>query len=340
MKKVKVQEAVGAILCHDMTKIIPGEFKGRAFKKGHIITEEDIPELLNIGKEHIYIWEKKEHQAHEDEAATYIAEKVAGAGLRLTAPCNGRVDLIADYEGMLVIDEELLFNINMVDEIVVASLNNKRWVKKDDVIAGIRVIPIVIEKENLFKVGRYCELKKVLTIKPFRPLSVGIVTTGSEVYSGRIVDKFGPIVEQKVRGFGCVVKQKTILPDDDGKICDAVKGMVQEGVEMVVVTGGMSVDPDDVTPAGIKKTGANIVTYGAPVLPGSMILIAYLDGVPVLGLPGCVMYDRTTIFDLILPMILAKKEITKKDIVKFGMGGLCRKCRICRYPECSFGTGA
>jgi len=340
MQVMRVEDAVGCVLCHDITKIIPGEFKGQAFKKGHIVTKEDIPQLLKLGKEHIYIWEVRQGAVHEDQAGLHIARAIKGQGIVLTEPNEGKVNLIAEYDGICTIKEDTLLQINSVEEIVVATRNNSRPVKSGDIIAGVRVVPLVIDKQKLDIVDDIACGGEVVSIKKYSSYNVGIITTGSEVYHGRIEDKFGPVVREKVEAYGSKVTQHIIVPDDAELIANAVKTLISNGAELILTTGGMSVDPDDVTPSGIKKAGAQIVTYGAPVLPGSMLMVAYLGKIPILGLPGCVMYHRTTIFDLVLPLALTDQVITRPLIVKLGMGGLCLECDVCQYPACSFGTGA
>jgi molybdenum cofactor synthesis domain-containing protein len=339
MQVIKVADSIGTILCHDITKITPREFKGPAFKKGHIITEQDIPELLKLGKEHIYVWELKSGFVHENDAGLQIAQAIKGMGLVLTEPYEGKVNLIAANAGICLIDEERLLRINRIEEIVVATRNNKRPVKKGDIIAGVRVVPLVIDKRKLSLAEAIGQENNIISVKAFQPLKVGIITTGGEVYYGRIKDEFGPVVKAKVEAFGCQTIAQIVVPDDAGLIAQAAATLIGQGAQLILTTGGMSVDPDDVTPSGIKKAGATIVSYGAPVLPGSMFMMAYLGYVPVLGLPGCVMYNKTTVFDLILPLVLAGQKINRSDIVKLGVGGLCLNCEVCRYPACSFGTG-
>lgn len=339
MKTVRVEDAVGMVLCHDITKIVPGEFKGRAFKKGHIIRPEDIPELLKLGKDHIYVWELEEGKVHENEAGNRLAQAVKGPGIALTEPVEGKVQLIAEYDGVCVIDEKLLLQVNMIDELVVATRNNYRPVKKGDVVAGVRVVPLVIEDEKLRQAEEIARGKNVIAVLPFREHQVGIVVTGNEVYYRRIEDKFSPVIRKKVEDYGSRVIGQLTVPDDAERIAAAIRQLVDRGANLIVTSGGMSVDPDDVTPSGIRKTGAEIVSYGAPVLPGAMMLVAYLNEIPILGLPGCVMYHKTTIFDLLLPLVMSGQRITRLMIARLGLGGLCLNCETCRYPACSFGTG-
>ncbi|MBS3976701.1 MAG: molybdopterin-binding protein [Syntrophomonadaceae bacterium] len=341
MKTIAVTEAAGMVLCHDVTEIVPGKRKGRAFKKGHVVSQEDIPRLLNLGKEHIYIWEINEKKLHEDEAALRIAKAVAGPGIVITEPAEGKVELKADRNGLLKINTPALEEVNEISEIVVASIHSNQLVTAGKTLAGCRVIPLVIYREKIEQAERISQsFYPVFQIEPLRSLKVGIVTTGSEVYHGRIIDKFGPVIERKVTGWGSRVLRQIFANDSIWMIAEAIRTLIQEGAEMIVTTGGMSVDPDDVTPAGIRAAGGQVVIYGAPVLPGSMFMLAYMGDVPVLGLPGCVMYHKTTVFDLVAPRILAGEEITRRDITRLGHGGLCGVCGPCRYPECNFGKGS
>ena len=339
MKKIPVKEAVGSVLCHDITQIVPGVIKDRAFKKGHVIKEEDVPVLLSLGKENIFVWEKKEGYLHENDAAECLRAMTAGQGLTFSEVREGKINFIADCNGLLAINTKLLYEINSLGEIILVTLHNNYPVEKGQKVAGTRVIPLVIEESKIKKAEALVGDEKVVSILPYIPMKVGIVTTGSEVYHGRIKDAFGPVIKAKVEEYGCEVLGQTVLPDDENKIAEAVKGWIDKGAEMVICTGGMSVDPDDVTPTAIQKTGAEIVTYGAPVLPGAMMLVAYKGDVPILGLPGCVMYSKRTVFDLVLPRILVKQKLSFADIAAYGHGGLCMECEECRYPNCTFGKG-
>jgi molybdenum cofactor synthesis domain-containing protein len=338
MKKIRTQEAVGAILYHDITQIIPGKSKGRAFKKGHIIREEDIPVLLSLGKDNIYVWEKTEGMLHENDAATRLMNLTAGEGLVFSEIKEGKIDFIAEAEGLLKVDKDALLKLNSLGEMVLVTLHNNMTVKKGQKVAGTRVIPLMIEEEKIVKAEEIIK-DKIVKVIPIKPKKVGIVTTGNEVFYGRIQDAFGPVIKRKVEEFGCEVLGQVFMPDDAAQITEAVNSWIAQGAEMVVCTGGMSVDPDDVTPTAIKNTGAKLVTYGAPVLPGSMFLLAYNGDTPIMGLPGCVMYNNRTILDLVLPRVLADEKITKADIAAYGHGGLCMECDVCRFPNCNFGKG-
>ncbi|GAA0727699.1 molybdopterin-binding protein [Clostridium malenominatum] len=338
MKKIRVEEAVGSILCHDITKIIPGEFKGIGFKKGHVIREEDIPNLLALGKDHIYVWEKKEGIIHENEAALRIKELVAGEGLNFSDIKEGKIDFIAAEDGLLKINKEELCKFNSFGEMVLVTVHNNTPVKKGQKVAGTRIIPLIIEEEKILK-AESTIVENIVKVVPIVGKKVGIVTTGNEVYHGRIKDAFGPVVMKKVEEYNCHVLGQTILPDHAEEITEAIKEWIDKGAEMVICTGGMSVDPDDLTPAAIKATGAEVVTYGAPVLPGSMLLVSYYGDIPILGLPGCVMYNKRTVFDLVLPRILSGEKLTLEGMVQYGHGGLCLDCEVCTFPKCSFGKG-
>lgn len=340
MQEIRVEDAIGTVLMHDITKIVPGEFKGRAFAKGHVIREEDIPELLKLGKEHVYVGDIHPGKVHEHEAALRIAEVVCGEGINYTQPCEGKVSLRAAYDGMCFINEKSLLEINMIDDVAVATRNHRKPVKRGDIIAALKVIPLAVEEDKLHLVENIANKEDVIKVKPFRSYKVGLVTTGSEVYSGRIPEKFGPVIKKKLKAYGCELLEQVIVPDDAAEITRAIQELLDKGAEMIFATGGMSVDPDDVTPMGIRQTGAEIVSYGAPVFPGAMVLVAYLGNIPILGLPGAVSYFKATIFDLIMPLLLSEEKINKRDLAKLGMGGLCLNCEVCHYPVCTFGTGA
>ncbi|HEX3015674.1 MAG TPA: molybdopterin-binding protein [Desulfobacteria bacterium] len=337
MKKVRTEDAVGFVLCHDITKIVPGEFKGRAFKKGHIVRPEDVPELLKLGKDHLYVWEQGAGTVHEDDAANRLALAVAGTNLEQSAVSEGKINLSASVSGLLKVDRVLLEKVNSIEQVVLATRHNNILVQKGDVVAGTRVIPLVIDEQKICAVERICQGKPVLKVKNLQRVRAGLVTTGNEVYHGRITDKFGPVLKRKLAALGSAIAGQVFVPDDIDAIKQATLDFIGQGVDMVLLSGGMSVDPDDLTPGAIKATGAQIIGYGAPVLPGSMFLLAYLGEVPIIGLPGCVMYCNSTVFDLVLPRILAGERLTRSDLVALAYGGLCQQCPECRYPACSFG---
>ncbi|MGE5543340.1 MAG: molybdopterin-binding protein [Bacillota bacterium] len=341
MRKIPIAEAVGLTLCHDITQIIPGQVKRRAFKRGHVIRAEDIPVLLNLGKEHIYFWENSEELVHEDEAALILAKAAAGQGLTITEPNQGKVNLVADIDGLLKVRVESLNLINDIDGIILASLHNNRVIQRGTTVAGTRIIPLAIESEKLTRAERICAGDgPLLSIKPFRPLRVGIVTTGNEVYQGRIKDGFCSVISQKIKDFGASLIRQVIVPDDPDMISDEIMQLIADGAELVLVTGGMSVDPDDSTPTGIRRSGAQVVFYGVPVLPGSMLMLAYHGDIPVCGIPGCVMFNGITSFDLILPHLLAGERLNRSWAVSLGHGGLCEECPECHYPVCAFGKSS
>ena len=336
MKKIKTVDAVGRVLLHDITKIVPGEFKGRAFKKGHVIKEEDIDVLLSLGKDNIYVWEETEGLVHENDAAIILKDIACGDGLEFGEIKEGKIDFFASYDGVLKIDKDALLELNMIDDIMMATIHNNTPVKKGEKLGGTRVIPLMVEEEKLNEAKKIIE-KPFISVEKFKKKKVGIVTTGNEVFYGRIKDAFGPVVKSKFEYCGSEILGQVILPDDKEKITEAIKMWIDKGADIVVCSGGMSVDPDDVTPSAIKDCGGEVVTYGSPVLPGAMFLLAYLGDTPIMGLPGCVMYSKRTVFDLVLPRILIDEKLTKRDIALYGQGGLCLDCKVCTFPHCSFG---
>lgn len=328
MKRIPVQRAVGTVLCHDITRILPGEVQEVAFKKGHVVREEDIPELMRLGKDHLYVWEAQPGAVHEDEAAIRIAKAAAKSGIAVSAPSEGKVELLAEHPGVLRVNVEALRRVNSIDQVtLVTRRNHDPVLQKGDPVAGARVIPLVIDGEKIEEVERVCaEFGGILEVSPFRLRRVGVVVTGNEVYYGRIEDGFGPVLREKFSRLGCEVMEVVYAPDDQAVIAERIRRFVDEGAEVVVATGGMSVDPDDRTPGAIKAAGAKVVSYGAPVLPGNMYLVAYLGDVPVMGLPGCVMFKEKTAFDYLVPRVLTKERLTKADIVELGHGGLLNPC--------------
>ncbi len=337
MKLIKTEDAVGHILCHDITQIIKDEKKGPVFRKGHIIKEEDIPVLLSVGKEHIYIWENNENMLHENDAAEILYRLCKGENMHGSDISEGKIELIADIDGVLKIDRDKLRTINSMGEMMIASRHGGFPVKKGDKIAGTRIIPLVIEKEKMERAKKTGS--PIFEIKPYILKTAGVIATGNEVLKGLIKDTFTPVIEEKLGEYGVKITERYYSGDDSRLITDAINSMADRNVDMVICTGGMSVDPDDRTPLAIKNSGADVVTYGAPVLPGAMFMLAYKNDMPVIGLPGCVMYSKRTIFDLVLPRILSGERLCKKDIDTMGEGGLCLSCDVCTFPNCGFGKG-
>ena len=338
MKRIKTTEAVGQVLCHDMTQIIPGEFKGPRFRKGHVVTEEDIPVLLSMGKESLYVWELGEGMLHENDAAERMCALCLGEGITRSEVAEGKIELFAARDGLFCIRREALCAVNAIDELMIATRHGDTAVKEGDKLAGTRVIPLVIEEEKLREAERVVGGEPLLSVRPFVLRRAGVVTTGSEVFHGRIEDAFTPVIERKLAAYGIEMTEHIVVDDGLENIQNAIAAMREAKVDLILCTGGMSVDPDDNTPGAIKASGARIVTYGAPVLPGAMFLLGYYeDGTPVMGLPGCVMYARSTIFDLALPRIAAGVELQRSDFTVMGEGGLCLGCKPCTYPNCGFG---
>ncbi|MGN9165545.1 molybdopterin-binding protein [Tissierellaceae bacterium HCP3S3_D8] len=340
MKKIKTEDAVGSVLCHDMTRIVKDEIKDAVFRKGHIVTEEDIPLLLSMGKDHIFVYEKKVGMIHENDGALALAELCIDDNMVSTEVKEGKIELKAECDGFFQVDVNRLDRINELDDIMIATRKGNIPVKKGEKLAGMRVIPLVIEEEKLNRARDIAGDSPILKLTPFKDLKAGIVTTGNEVYHGRIKDTFTPVIREKLNDMGIEVVKHIISNDDTENIKSGILDIKKEGVDLIICTGGMSVDPDDLTPAAIKSSGANIVTYGAPVLPGAMFLLAYFDdGTTIMGVPGCAMYKKITIFDIILPYVSAGIQIDKVNIAKLGYGGLCLDCDICHYPNCQFGKG-
>ena len=338
MRLIKTQDAVGQVLCHDITQIIRGVSKGPVFRKGHIIRPEDIPVLLSVGKDNIYVWENDETMLHENEAAEILRDMCISEGMSASEPKEGKIELTAERDGLFLVDRERLRAVNSLGRMMIATRPGGVAVRAGEKLCGTRIIPLVIEKEAMTRAKAVAGSEPLLSLKPIKPKKYGVVTTGNEVYHGRIQDTFTPVIVDKLAVFGCEMIGHEVSDDDNTRITGCINRLLDAGCELVLCTGGMSVDPDDKTPLAIKNTGANIVSYGAPVLPGAMFLLSYMpDGRPVCGLPGCVMYAKRTIFDIVLPFLLADEPVTADMLASLGNGGLCLNCKVCHFPNCGFG---
>ena len=338
MKLIKTVEAVGHVLCHDLTQIIPGEYKGARFRKGHVVTEADVPVLLSMGKEHLYVWELQPGMIHENDAADRLCRLCESEGMLRSEVREGKIELRAAYDGLLLVDRARLDAVNAIDELMIATRHGNTAVKAGDKLCGTRVIPLIIDEKKLEEAEAAVGQTPILRLLPYRLKSCAILTTGSEVKSGRIEDKFTPVLIKKLENYGISVIYHELTGDGTENVRAAIDRARAQRPDMILCTGGMSVDPDDNTPGAIKASGARIVTYGAPVLPGAMFLLGYFDdGTPIMGLPGCLMYAKATVFDLALPRIAAGVPMEKRDFVAMGEGGLCLGCESCRYPVCPFG---
>ena len=339
MRLIETKNAVGHVLCHDLTRIVPGESKDAQFRKGHVVTKEDIPMLLSMGKDHLYVWEVDENTLHENEAADLLARLCESEHMRRGEVKEGKIELFATEDGVFTVDVPRLDALNDLPDIMVATRHTNSTVRAGDKLGGTRIIPLLIDRRRIEEAQVLIGAEPLMKLTPFRKnLKAGIVVTGNEVFHGRITDKFTPVVEKKLAAFGVPLAERRVSDDSVEHIVAAINEVRACGVDIVLCTGGMSVDPDDRTPAAIRDSGASIVTYGAPVLPGAMFLLGYYDdGTPVMGLPGCVMYSRASIFDIVLPRVVAGLRISRRDLTRLGNGGLCLQCEVCTYPNCGFG---
>ncbi|GAB4413243.1 MAG: molybdopterin-binding protein [Thermodesulfovibrionales bacterium] len=372
VKTIPVNEAVGMVLAHDITEIRKDEFKGRAFKKGHIVRQEDIHHLKRLGKEHLFVLSLSEDEMHEDDAAYALANALMGEGVKMQGkPKEGKINIIADRDGILKIDRDALLKFNMLGDVMCATLHSNTVVKKEQIVAGTRAIPLVVKREIVHKAVEVCEEIKdskfknqdseafslqpsvcsgVIEVREIRKPKAGIVITGNEVYYGRIKDAFAPVITKKINAFNGEIVGIYYAPDNEEFIEARLRELIDAGADLLITTGGMSVDPDDVTRFAIRRLGATEITYGSAVLPGAMFLVAYISEtapspihrftdspIPILGIPACGMYHKTTIFDLVLPRVLAGEKIGRHELAELGHGGLCLNCKECRYPICPFG---
>jgi len=336
---IQLEESVGKVLAHDITEIRPGQFKGAAFKKGHIVKEEDLDHLRRLGKEHLYVLHMEAGEVHEDDAAVDMANALVGPGVVfLDKPSEGKIVLKSAHRGLLKVDIDALTAFNLVPDITCSSRQNNTLVEEGEIIAATRAIPLIIDERFLnqgVKIAK--DAGGIFAVKKLSRPDTGLIITGNEVFYGRIEDKFAPLIRKKLEHFGCHLKENIVTPDDKLKIIQGIRQFLDSGLGLILVAGGMSVDPDDVSRTSITEAGAKDVVYGTPVLPGAMFLYGHFGDTPILGLPACVLYHNATVFDLILPRVLAGERITREDIAAMAHGGLCLNCERCQYPVCPFG---
>ena len=336
MKKINVENAVGLELCHDITAMRDG-FKGAAFKRGHIIEEEDIPKLLDLGKRTVFVWEANAGEIHEEDCALRMAAMAPVEGAHYSGPSEGKVLLFADRRGMFRVNTRLLEEINSIGDITISTLPDHFPVEEGARLASMRIVPLVTQEEQIIKAEKLCAGEKLLDLRPYKPRKLGVIITGSEVYSGRIKDKFEPVVRAKMAKYPAEILGVSICDDELEMIEAAARKYLDMGADFLIFTGGMSVDPDDLTPSAIRRLGAEIISHGLPAQPGNMTLVAYLGDIPILGVPGAAISLPTTMFDVLLPQIFAGDRFTKQDLIRLGDGGLCQMCKSCHFPNCSFG---
>ena len=336
MKKINVRDAIGMELCHDITEMNDG-FKGVAFKRGHIIREEDVEHMVNIGKRTVFVWEENAGEIHEDDCARRMAAMAPVEGAHYTEPAEGKVLLFADQRGMFRVNTKLLNKVDSIGDITICTLPDHYPVEVGARLASMRIVPLVTQESQIIEAERLCAEEPLLRLLPYQHKKIGVVITGSEVYSGRIKDKFEPVVRSKMKQYPSEIVGITICDDDLDMIVNAAKAHLENGADFLIFTGGMSVDPDDLTPTAVRQLGADIITHGVPSQPGNMTLVAYLGDVPILGVPGAAIKTPTTIFDVLLPQIFAGEKITKEELIRLADGGLCQMCKACHWPNCTFG---
>jgi molybdenum cofactor synthesis domain-containing protein len=336
MKKIPVEQALGMTLCHDITAMRQG-FKGPAFRRGHIICEQDIPVLLDLGKKSIFAWEAQAGEIHEEDAARRMAAAVPVKGARYTEPSEGKVLLIADSNGLFRVDTDLLREINSIGDLTIATLPDHYPAEPGMSLASMRIVPLVTQEKQVLRAEALCREKNLLALKPYHERTVGVIITGSEVYSGRIADRFEPVLREKLGKYPCRILDITFCDDDVEMIRQAARRQLEAGADFLILTGGMSVDPDDLTPTAIAGLGARVLSHGVPAQPGNMTLVAYLKGIPILGVPGAAIHLPTTVFDVLLPPVFAGEAIRREDLIRLGEGGLCQLCPQCHFPNCTFG---
>jgi molybdenum cofactor synthesis domain-containing protein len=339
LTRIPVEQAVGTRLAHDITEVRPGEYKGPSFRKGQRVEQRDICHLMRLGKRHLYVLDLKENQVHEDDAVVELASALAGPGVTFGGrPKEGKLQLTAAYSGLLKVATEALVDFNLIPDVMCASLHDNVPVSKGQILAGTRAIPLIIDRAVLDQaVALAAERGPIFSVATYCRQRVRLIITGNEVYEGLIEDRFEKIVRHKLETLGAGLEETVILPDDVHVIAEHVRRFLEAGTDIIVTTGGMSVDPDDVTRLGIRQAGVETMHYGAAALPGAMAMLAYKGDIPIIGIPACGLYHKATVFDLLLPRLLAGENPDRRDLARFAVGGLCENCETCRYPSCGFG---
>ena len=336
MRKIPVEQAVGMTLCHDITAMRDG-FKGAAFRRGHVIEADDVEKLKDLGKRTVFVWEENAGELHEEDCALRMAAMAPVEGAHYTGPSEGKVLLMADAEGMLRVDVDLLRQVNGIGDITISTLPDHYPVRPGMRLASMRIVPLVTQESQILRAEELCRDRPLLRLLPYGPRRTGVIVTGSEVYTGRIKDKFEPVGRRKLAAYPGEILGVTLCDDDASMIAGAARAFLDRGADFLIFTGGMSVDPDDVTPTAVRRLGARIVSHGVPAQPGNMTLVAYLGDIPVLGVPGAAISLPTTMFDVLLPAVYAGEQIKREDLIRLGDGGLCQLCAQCHYPNCTFG---
>ena len=324
-------------LCHDITAMFDG-FKGALFRRGHVIEAADIPRLLDIGKQNVFVWEPEAGEIHEEDAALRMAAMAPVAGAHYEGPSEGKVVLKADSAGMFRVNTPLLRQINSIGDLTISTIPDHYPVQPGMKLASARIVPLVTQQAQIEAAEALCKDERLLDLLPYQAKKAGIIITGSEVYHGRIKDKFEAVARRKLAHYPCEILGVTLCDDDLAMLTGAARDFLDRGADLLIFSGGMSVDPDDLTPSAIRALGAEVVSYGVPAQPGNMTLVAYLDGCAVLGVPGASIVLPTTMFDVVLPHVFAGVKFTKAELIALGDGGLCHQCASgCHFPNCTFG---
>ena len=277
MKLMRTEDAVGQVLCHDITQIIRGVTKDAVFRKGHIIAPEDIPVLLSVGKDHIYVWENDETMYHEDEAAEILRDICMNEGMSASKPKEGKIELTAARDGLFLVNREKLRAINSLGRMIDSHPSRRRRrragakaLRHEEYPAGHREGGHgAREGGRRARAHTEPQAHKAQGVRRRHHRQRGLLRA-------RIQDTFTPVIEEKMAEFGCEMIGHEVSNDEHERITGCINNLLDMGCELVLCTGGMSVDPDDMTPLAIKNTGADIVSYGAPVLPGAMFLLSYM----------------------------------------------------------------
>jgi len=336
MRSVALENAVGLQFGHDITEVnVAKKIKGRAFKKGQMIVKDDLERLRDLGKNIIYVLEGNEEEVHEDEAALMVAPLIAGNHVTYDSePKEGKISFYADCKGLFKVDVERLYRINSLEIPSLPTLHSNFSVGPNQQIAAFRIIPLFCQNSIIEEIKAKLETP-LIEVKPYLYNKAGIIVTGNEVFKGRVRDAFIPRISQILKPFDVDVIRQEVLPDEKNRISACIKDFSNE-CDIVFVTGGTSVDPDDQTVAALADAGVRFNQQGNPIQPGNNFTIGYKGNTAICAVPAAAIHFRATALDVFLPRLLVGERISKEDVYRAGHGGLCHFCEKCHYPVCPF----
>ncbi|MCC6315368.1 MAG: molybdopterin-binding protein [Thermomicrobiales bacterium] len=315
---------VGAVLAEDARA--GGK---KRFAKGHRLTAEDAATLAELD-EPIHAVQLEPGEIHEDQAALRLAAAVAGPGLERRGPSQSRYNLVAAHKGQVRVDVDRLRAINRVPGMAVFTLHNRVATVPGKVVTGVKITPVATPESALVAAERIAAGEPIVQVAPFQPLVVGVIS--SEGMSDRVRQRFRDIVTRKMGWYGARVLRFVEVPPEADAVGEAVAALRADGADVILSAGGNTIDPLDPALAALQRMGAEMVRFGAPVHPGSMFWMAYLDETPVVNLASCGMYAKASVADLVLPTVMSGARVDIDELADLGYGGLLDRGMAFKFP--------